>query len=140
MHTVSLGSHCSNAQLKQAFERIDQLERQLGLNWQNSSKQPSTDSPKQRAKRNKKKEKGGAQGAQKGHPGHHHKLCPFEKVDHLEQHFPTNCAECDLELVPENVCGEPVRHQVLEVAPKLIECTEYQVMACQCPKCGHQRN
>ncbi|TDP61426.1 IS66 family transposase [Bradymonas sediminis] len=126
------------AQLEQALKRIDQLERQLGLNSQNSLKPPSSDGPKQRAQRKKKENGKRAQGAQKGHPGHHRELWPPEKVDHQKQYFPTNCSECGLELAAEDARGEPVRHQVFEVPPKLIECTEHQRMACECPGCGHR--
>lgn len=125
--------------LAQALERIKELERRLGLDSQNSSKPPSSDNPKQRAERPKKKKKKSKRkrGGQKGHKGHHRKLWPPEKVDHINQCFPSHCSGCGLELTGDDTCGAPTRHQVFELVPKLIECTEYQLMACQCPGCGH---
>ncbi len=125
------------AALAQALERIAELERRLGLDSQNSSKPPSSDGPKQRAERPKKKKSKRKRGAQKGHEGHHRKLWPPEKVDHFNRCYPSQCSACGLELSHDDACGEPVRHQVFELVPKLIECTEHQLWSCQCSGCGH---
>jgi hypothetical protein len=123
--------------LAQALERIEELERRLGLDSQNSSKPPSSDGPAQRAKRPKKDKSKRKRGAQKGHEGHHRKLWPPDKVDHFNRCFPSHCSECGLELSREDALGEPIRHQIFEVPPRLIECTEHQLFACQCAGCGH---
>lgn len=124
--------------LKQALERIAELERQLGLNSENSSKPPSSDGPKDREKRPKKDGKNKQSGgAQKGHEGHYRELWPEEDVDYFEQYFPSQCTDCGLELTDEDAIGNPIRHQIFDIPPKLIVCTEHQRMACQCPGCGH---
>jgi transposase len=123
--------------LAQALKRIEELERRLGLDSQISSKPPSSDGPKHRAERPKKAKSKRKRGGQNGHKGHHRKLWPPEKVDHFNPRFPSHCSDCGLELSSKDAVGAPVRHQVFELVPKLIECTEYQLMACQCAGCGH---
>jgi hypothetical protein len=112
------------------------LERQLGLNSQNSSKPPSTDTEKARKKRRRRKRSGRSPGAQPGHDGHCRKLRPEEEVDHFQPHFPESCNSCGLELSPEHMSGKPLRRQIFELVPKLVECTEHQLFRCQCPGCG----
>ncbi|WP_430687901.1 DUF6444 domain-containing protein [Lujinxingia sediminis] len=69
-----------NAQLKQmlreALQRIAELERMLGLNSQNSSKPPSTDNERARKRRRRKKPSGRVPGGQPGHQGHCRELLP----------------------------------------------------------------
>lgn len=124
------------AALQAALERIAELERQLGLNSQNSSKPPSTDNEKARKKRRRRKRSARPPGGQPGHQGHCRELLPEKQVDHFLSHFPTVCDECGCELSDDDAVGEPYRRQVFELVPKLVECTEHQAITCQCPACG----
>lgn len=123
-----------NARLQ---ERIEQLEHFLGLDSTTSSKPPSTDSEHARQKRQKTKKRSRKlkPGAQPGHPGTTRELLPEDQVDTFHHHYPTHC-DCGLELAPADVVGEPVRHQQFELVPKLVDCTEHRLHACQCPGCG----
>ena len=121
--------------LREVLARNKELERQLGLNSQNSSKPPSTDDERARKKRRRRKS-GRRPGGQPGHEGHCRELLPEEKVDHFLSYFPTACDECGCELSGNDAIGEPYRHQVFELVPKLVECTEHQAFTCQCPACG----
>src|SRR5690554_4593747 len=122
--------------LHEALQRIAELERMLGLNSQNSSKPPSTDNERARKKRPRRKPSGRAPGGQPGHQGHCRELLPEEQVDHIQQHIPPNCRECGQELSAQDAMGRPTRHQVFELVPKLVECTEHQIVSCRCPACG----
>ena len=122
--------------LREALERIAELERQLGMNSRNSSKPPSSDNERVRKKRRRRRKSGRSPGGQKGHEGHFRRLLPVEQLDHVIAHHPTHCEECGLELSPDDAVGRPTRHQVSEVVPNLIETTEHRRFACQCPGCG----
>lgn len=69
------------AKLEKTLKRIEVLERQLGLNSQNSSKDPSTDSEKARVKRRRRKPSGLKAGGQPGHESHCRSLLPEQEVD-----------------------------------------------------------
>ena len=122
--------------LREALARNEELERQLGLNSQNSSKPPSTDDEKARKKRRRRRKSGRRPGAQPGHKGHCRKILPEEQVDHFLSYFPAACDACGCELSEDDATDKPQRRQVFELVPKLVECTEHQVFACQCPACG----
>lgn len=126
------------AALKSALKRIEQLERRLGLDSQNSSKPPSSDGDKERKRRRKKKKSGRKPGGQKGHEGHHRKLWAPEDVDHFNLCYPSQCSGCGFGLSPEDAVGEPIRHQVFDIPPKLIMCTEHRLFSCKCPGCGQK--
>src|SRR5690554_2580439 len=116
----------TKALLKAALERIAQLERQLGLNSRNSSKPPSSDNEKARKVRRRRAGSGRSQGGQPGHTGHCRALLPEEQVDHMLSYFPSHCDACGLELSELEATGKLIRHQVFDVVPKLIECTEHR--------------
>lgn len=115
--------------------RIEQLERLLGIDSQNSSKPPSSDSEAARHKRQKKRSRKRSPGGQPGHPGAKRELLPPEQVDFFHDHFPEHCA-CGLELGPQDDTGEPLRHQHFELVPKLVHCTEHRLHARCCAACG----
>ena len=122
--------------LREALARNKELALQLGLNSQNSSKPPSTDDDKARKKRRRRRKSGRRPGGQPGHKGHCRELLSEEQVDHFLSYFPTACDECGCELSQDDATAKPQRHQVFELVPKLVECTEHQVFTCQCPACG----
>ncbi|RVU42111.1 IS66 family transposase [Lujinxingia sediminis] len=54
----------------------------------------------------------------------------------MKKHIPPSCRGCGQELSAQHATGHPARHQVFELVPKLVECTEHQLVSCQCPACG----
>ena len=77
-------------------ERIDELERRLGLNSSNSSKPPSSDGLKKPPRvprvRSLRERSGKKSGGQKGHRGE--TLRPVENPDVIVNHYPEMCAKC----------------------------------------------
>lgn len=125
-----------NAALKEHItmlgKRIEELERRLGMNSQNSSKPPSSDPPGTvkvlpRLLRRKR-------GARKGHPPHLRALLPPEMVKrHIEL-----CAEvcpCGSSRL-EKTTEEPLRHQIVDIPPITPEVTEYLQPVYRCKDCG----
>ena len=124
--------HAENLELSQ---RLREVERRLGLDSQNSSKPPSTDSLLTRKKRPKTKGSKKKRGAQKGHEGSHRLLWEPERVDTIVAHFPSSCS-CGHEFEARDAIGLPQRHQVFDLPSRLIQCTEHHLFACQCAACG----
>jgi transposase len=123
-----------NAQLT---VRVAELEEKLRTNSRNSSKPPSSDPPSTpppapRPKKNKRKK-----GGQKGHKGAHRALLPPEQVDAFVVCKPTACSACKQPIAGHD--EQPQRHQVHELAPKLITTTEYQLHELTCPCGAHTR-
>lgn len=118
--------------------RIDELERQVGLNSGNSSKPPSSDPPHLKLPP-KKKPSGRRPGGQPGHKGSFRELLPTAKVDKVEHCWPTVCGQCQRTLPQKShvEVGEPFRHQVTEIPKVNAYVTEYQVHNSLCDKCGH---
>lgn len=125
-----------NAALKQRItileKRLEELERRLGMNSQNSSKPPSSDPPgvpaSQPIRRRKKR------GARHGHLPHLRSLLPPEFV---KKHIPLKPDVCP--------CGsthlretdqEPLRHQIVDIPPIQPEVIEYVQPIFQCADCG----
>jgi transposase len=96
-------------------ERIAELERRLGLNSDNSSKPPSSDGFKKKAKRieslrGKSKR---SSGGQKGHQGQTLKqvLKPDKIINHLA---PSSCEECGCSLSKSTVVSS-IKRQVFDI-------------------------
>ena len=109
------------------------LKRQLGMNSQNSSKPPSTDSPFDKpAPKSLRRKSGRKPGGQPGHPGSTLRLVadPNER----ERHEPGPCGGCGA-----NLAGAPEvgveRRQVFDLPPMQIQVTEHQLIARRCA-CG----
>lgn len=126
------------AQLAVHQARIAELERRLGMNSSNSSKPPSSDSPrgkKRLSKKNRKKKKR-KQGAQPGHQAHHRPLVPIDEVNGLSKIVPDRCEHCgSTNLVIDQ--DSPLRHQVWEIPPVKPTVHETQLFSCQCRDCSH---
>ena len=123
------GYEKENAELR---KRIEELERLLGINSQNSSMPPSSDGPTtlpQPTKRRRKK-----RGAKKGHEPHLRELLPQEKVTNPIELEPTECTCGSTNL--ESCDQEPLRHQIIDIPPIVPEVTEYRQHICQCQDCG----
>jgi|LNFM01.2.fsa_nt_gb transposase len=121
----------------QLTARVAELEEKLRTNSRNSSKPPSSDppsTPPPPTRRNKNKRN---KGGQKGHKGTHRALLPPEQVDAFVVCKPTTCSGCKKPIAGHDQA--PQRHQVHELAPKLIHTTEYQLHELTCPCGAHTR-
>lgn len=112
-------------------DRVDELERRLGLNSNNSSKPPSSDSPfisKPKTTSNAKRKAG----AQKGHIGKNLKM--VEHPDIIIVSSPQVCRDCgaSLEVATSHLVAS---RQVFDLPVLKIEVSEYQVHAKKCPCC-----
>lgn len=131
--------------VKQKDQRIEELERQLlkeklrnlelekrlAQDSHNSSKPPSSDGYKRKAKRREKSQK--SSGGQAGHPGHAlaQRACP----DQIVVHRPTQCQRCQ-QALPQAGGEVKERRQVHDMPPLRLEVTEHQVIEQTCPRCG----
>lgn len=93
-------------------ERLEKLERLLGMNSGNSSRPPSTDGPgatppKTKAKSSKKR------GGQAGHVKRVRALIPTDQCDSVKYYKPSACSDCGTKLSGTDSC--PARHQVTEL-------------------------
>lgn len=113
-------------------KRIEELERLLGMNSQNSSKPPSSDSPGMSVvfpiRRRKKR------GAKNGHQPHLRELLPPETVKQRIELKPQvcHCGGTNLEKTSE----EPLRHQIVDIPPIKPQVTEYVQFVYRCKDCG----
>ena len=129
----------AHALILKLFERIEEFERRLGQNSQNSSRPPSSDPPNV-TRFPKKPPSGRKPGGQPGHEGHQRVLLPPEKVTSSKEHWATECEDCGQRLpagAARQDAGEPQRLQTVElpeVQPKVHE-DRYHGQTCPC--CAH---
>jgi transposase len=116
-------------QIKQLEKRVQELERQLGQNSQNSSKPPSSDGLR---KPTNLRQPGGKKGAPKGHKGH--TLRFVDQADEKVVHSLSTCSHCmaSLENVP-SLAYE--KRQVFDLPPPRIVVTEHRAEKKCCPYC-----
>ena len=76
--------------IDELWEQLRYYEDKLTTSSKNSSKSPSSDSPKDRHERKKDESSGGrnSRGAKEGHTGHQRKLSPLKKTDVIINCFP----------------------------------------------------
>ena len=115
-------------------ERIDELERRLGMNSGNSSLPPSSDGPQQQPVKPAKGKSGKKRGGQFGHPKRSRPLIPTTECDHVEHHRPAECSDCRTKLRGDD--PNPERHQVTEIPAVKPIVTEHQIHTLECPECG----
>jgi len=118
-----------NARLK---KRIEELERLLEMNSNNSSKPPSSDPPGVSAILPKRRSK--KRGAKNGHQPHLRELLPPNMVKQrfeLKPHV-CPCGGTNLEKTNE----EPLRHQIVDIPPIEPQVTEYIQPIYRCKDCG----
>jgi transposase len=115
-------------------EKVRELTARLNQDSSNSSKPPSSDVPWKQ--RRKQKPTGRKSGGQPGREGTTRKPLPPEQVDRTIPVMPELCAGCRSTLWPEDVAGEPFRHQVIEIPPVVAEVVEYVLHALKCRRCG----
>ncbi len=115
--------------------RIAELERRLGLDSSNSSKPPSSDGLKKRARVSSLRERSGkTSGAQPGHDGE--TLRQVAKPDHVIEHHPPVCSGCAEPLTP-GAPGEYAARQVFDLPePRPLVVTEHRAFSCRCEACG----
>lgn len=119
--------------IKRLELEVAELRERLGRNSQNSSKPPSSDPPKAspsvQAKTGKAK-----RGGQPGHRGKRRQLLPVERVDHVVDLRPVDCAQCGQLLLGED--RHPLRRQISELPPTRAVVTEYRRHRLKCQACG----
>lgn len=122
-------------------QRLEQLERQVGLNSSNSGKPASSDGPsKPSAQPRTRSLRGRSRKRSGGQPGHvGATLRQTETPDRVQDHLPTHCAGCGTELAGAEPVGEPVVRQVFDLPePRPLEGTEHRAHGRDCPACGQQ--
>lgn len=111
-------------------ERIAELERQLGLNSNNSSKPPSSDGLKKETRRTTTlRESNKAKGGQKGHIG---KTMERKEPTHIKRCTVDECAECKRNLKEQNPIKIETRQtQDIQII-QIITDYELEVKRCIC--------
>ena len=129
-----LSSDEKDAIIVTLLERIEELERRLGLNSTNSGKPPASDGLKKPSRiRNQRERTGRQSGGQRGHEGT--TLRQVATPDKVIEHFPASCAGCGSALHREQVTGHHKR-QVFDLPQPIVEVTEHRAHNCWCPECG----
>lgn len=122
------------AKLREAVKELGEL---LGRNSSNSNKPPSSDPPGGGTKAGKKKGSGRRRGGQKGHRGSWRMQQPAEKVDKIEDLFPSECESCWSPL-PKTPDPQAKRYQYTELQPLSAHTTEFRRHAVCCTNCGYK--
>jgi transposase len=124
------------AQNKALVERIEELERRLGLNSHNSSKSPSSDGlSKSSRTRSTRGKSGRPSGGQPGHKGE--TLKQVDVPDEVVDHYPEYCMYCTAKL--ETSSTENYRkRQVFDIQKPKMHVTEHRTHKQVCPICGKE--
>jgi transposase len=136
------------ARVAQHEERLRRLEQQARQDSRTSSKPPSQDPPKTRAQRRaearaKAKElmrREGERrkaGGQPGHRGAGRELKPEDQVDEIVDHYPDACGACGhrFDEQQRRPGGRFGRHQVCELPPISVICSEHRTHQLRCRHC-----
>ncbi|MGG2196468.1 IS66 family transposase [Paenibacillus validus] len=118
------------AHIEKLEARVNELERQLGSNSNNSSKPPSSDGLR---KPKSLRQSGGKKGAPQGHNGHTFTM--VDQPDEVIRHGVESCSHCSaslLEVAPES----HIRRQVVDLPLPRLVVTEHQSETKRCPCCG----
>jgi transposase len=113
--------------------RVEELERQLGMNSHNSSRPPSSDGPEV-ARPERKPKSSRRPGGQPGHEGHKRELLPVSEVDEVIPVKPEKCKDCGRRL--RGCDASPRRRQVWDLPVIKPVVTEYQLHSLSCKGCG----
>ena len=109
------------------------LKEQVQQKSQNSSRPPAADGPQ--VKRTPPRAPSGRKrGAQPGHPRDERTVVPLEQVTEVIAGKPVRCRRCGEALQGSD--AQPLRHQVREVPPVVVEVLEYQLHRVVCGQCG----
>lgn len=129
-----LSSEEKDALIVTLLERVEELERRLGLNSSNSGKPPSSDGFKKPSRVTNQREKTGRKsGGQAGHEGTTLRQVPTP--DKVVDHCPWVCMGCGGALSVEQTTRHQKR-QVFDIAKPEIQVTEHRAHSCRCPACG----
>ena len=129
-----LSSEEKDALIVALLERIEELERRLGLNSAKSGKPPSSDGFKKLSRVNNQREKTGRKsGGQAGHEGT--TLQQVATPDKVIEHFPPVCTGCGGALSREQATGHQKR-QVFDLPQPRVEVTEHRAHSGWCRACG----
>jgi transposase len=129
-----LSSDEKDALIVALLERIEELERRLGLNSSNSGKPPSSDGLQKPSRVNNQREKTGRKsGGQVGHEGTTLRQVPIP--DKVVDHCPPICAGCGGALSVEQTTWHQKR-QVFALATPVVQVTEHRAHSCGCPAYG----
>jgi transposase len=112
-----------------------ELKHRLGLDSSNSGKPPSSGGYGKKPRPVNLREKTGRKsGGQEGHEGRN--LRQVEHPDHVVEHGPGVCAECDAGVGRVQGTGYRKR-QVFDLPkPQRVEVTEHRAYRCRCEQCG----
>lgn len=125
-----------DARIEALMRQVAELTEKLGRNSGNSNLPPSSDSPGERANRNKGKPgKGKRRGGQPGHRGSRRALLASEHVDDVVNLFPSHCEHCTQSL-PETPDPHAKRYQFTELPAFEPHTTEFRRHKVRCPCCG----
>ena len=119
-------------------ERVRELESQLKINSQNSSKPPRSDGPevdrtghRSRGQRTKR-----LRGGQPGHASTARTPIRPEDADRQEDVVPERCERCDAPLTGRD--ESPIGRPLYEIPPLTIDLTWYWLHRLRCASCGHE--
>jgi len=125
-------AHETNAKLT---ARVEELERQLGLDSQTSSKPPSSDGLKKPRRTLSTREPSGKKsGGQPGHPGE--TLRAVAEPDIIQDHYPSQCQTWGAPLTPEAATAYHARQLFDLPEPQPLVVTEHRAHSCHCLQCG----
>lgn len=122
-------------------QKLKEKVAQLDKNSKNSSKPPSSDSPKDKGittsttKQNNRKP-----GGQPGHKGKNRELVSVEQVDDIIHYYPSHCGNCNKNLPQDetaNTTDEVFRWQIFDIEPIKPVVVEHQAHTTIC-ECGCQ--
>jgi transposase len=117
------------------LERVEELERRLGLNSTNSSKPPSSDGLKREQRvQSLRKPSGKKSGGQEGQEGK--TLRQVELPDEGIDHYPPTCTNCGEALGSAAATAYQKRQVVDLPEPQPLHVTEHRAHRSWCPRCG----
>jgi transposase len=129
-----LSSDEKDALIVALLERIEELERRLGLNSSNSGKPPSSDGYKKPSRVTNQREKTDRKsGGQAGHEGT--TLRQVANPDKVLEYFPPGGTGCGGALSREQATGHQKR-QVFDLPEPGVEVTEHRAYSGWCQACG----
>ncbi len=130
-----LTSEEKDALIYALLDRVEELERRLGLNSTNSGKPPSSDGLKrERRVKSLREPSGKKSGGQEGHEGK--TLRQVEPPDEVIDHYPRTCTGCG-EALGTEAATEYQKRQVFDLPePQPLHVTEHRAYWSCCPQCG----